>query len=61
MKQKITAAMLIATALPFSKAYAHTGSMEGAPVSGYLYFMLSLGTAYLVFLLIRMQRRKQQD
>jgi threonine/homoserine/homoserine lactone efflux protein len=61
MKPKFTALLLIATALPFSKALAYTASVHKAPVSTYMYVMLSIGAAYLLFLLIRMYRQKQQD
>jgi hypothetical protein len=53
--------MLLATALPFSKVYAHSVSLQSAPVTSYMYFMLSVGAAYFLFLVIRNYRRKQQN
>ena len=53
--------MLIATALPFSAVHAHTITEKQAPVVGYLYFMLSVGAAYFLFLLVRLYRQRQQD
>lgn len=61
MATKFTAAMLVATALPYSKAFAHSVNNSAAPVTGYLCFMLSIGAAYAVFLLLRMYRRKQEQ
>jgi hypothetical protein len=43
MATKITAAMLIATALPISKAFGHTVDNTSAPVTGYLCVMLGIG------------------
>jgi hypothetical protein len=60
MTVKFTALMLLATALPFPQAQAHTGSLQGAPINGYMYFMLGVGIVYFIFLLIRMQRRSNK-
>jgi uncharacterized membrane protein len=57
MTKKITAVMLIATLLPFTKAFANVGNSANVPVTGYLYLMLSIGAAYFLFLVIRMQRK----
>jgi predicted RND superfamily exporter protein len=61
MATKITAAMLIATALPISKAFGHTVDKTGAPVTGYLCVMLGIGAAYALFLVFRMFRKKQEN
>jgi threonine/homoserine/homoserine lactone efflux protein len=61
MKPKFTALLLIATALPFAKVFAHSVTVNKAPVSTYVYLMLAIGAAYLLFLIIRMFRQKQQD
>jgi NADH:ubiquinone oxidoreductase subunit K len=61
MTIKTTAIMLLATALPFTQVSAHTGSLERAPVTGYMYFMLAVGAAYSLFLLFRTYRRKQNQ
>lgn len=57
----MTATMLIATALPFSKAFGHSISKSGAPVTGYLYLMLGIGAAYTLFLVLRMYRKKHEN
>jgi len=60
MTRKITAAMLIATALPFSEAMANSGRGTKPGVTGYVYFMLALGMVYFLALVIRSAKRKQQ-
>ncbi len=60
MTVKLSALMLLATALPFTQAKAHTGSLQSAPINGYLYFMVGVGIVYFIFLLIRMQRRSNK-
>jgi len=60
MTVKIAALMLLATALPFTQANAHTGSLKGAPINGYLYFMVGVAVVYFVYLLIRTQRKSNR-
>ena len=57
MLHKITATLL-ATALPGMKVLAHSVHKPAGSVNGYLYVMLSIATAYFLFLVVRMQRRK---
>jgi divalent metal cation (Fe/Co/Zn/Cd) transporter len=57
MAKKITAAMLIATALPSFKAQAHFGDNRNVPVTGYLYLMIAIGATYFLFLVFRQQRK----
>ena len=61
MSSKTTAAMLIATALPFSQAFGHTVNKSNAPITAYACVMLGIGAAYSMFLVYRTMRRKQQD
>lgn len=57
MVKKMTAAMLLATALPFTKAAAHYGDKKNVPVSGYLFLMIGIGATYFLYLLVRVQRK----
>jgi hypothetical protein len=61
MTTKTAAILLLATALPFSEVHAHTGSLQKAPITGYMCFMLAIGVAYSAFLLYRTYRRKQNQ
>jgi hypothetical protein len=58
MSHKITA-LLLATALPGMKVLAHSVNKPAGSVNGYLYMMLSIAAVYLLFLVLRMQRKKQ--
>ena len=53
--------MLIATALPSSKAFAHSVDNSAAPVTHYLCVMLGIGIVYAAYLVLRMYRRKQEQ
>jgi len=61
MTKKLTAAMLTATLIPFSKAFAHSDNYKNGHVTGYLYLMLSIGAVYLLFLVVRTQRKNLKD
>jgi hypothetical protein len=57
MAKKIMAAMLIATALPFTEAAAHFGEKKNVPVSGYMFLMVGIGILYSLYLMVRVQRK----
>jgi hypothetical protein len=61
MTTKTTATLLLATALPFSQVQAHSGSLQKAPITGYICFMLAVAGAYSLYLVVRTYRRKQQN
>jgi hypothetical protein len=58
MVRKITAILLLATALPALQASANSG--RPAPVNDYQYFMITLGGLYFLFLLVRMFKRSHK-
>lgn len=57
MATKIMAAMLLATALPFTNTYANYGEKNNVPVSGYMFLMIGIGAVYFLYLLVRLQRK----
>jgi hypothetical protein len=61
MATKTIAALLIATALPFSNAYGHSVNKTGAPITGYLCVMLAIGLTYTFFLVVRTQRKRPEN
>jgi len=56
MATKFMASLLLATALPLPKAFAHYGEGTDVPVTGYLFLMTAIGAIYFLYLLVRVQR-----
>lgn len=61
MQTKTTTALLLATALPSSTLLAHSVHKHEASVNGYLFLMIAIAAVYLLFLIARVQRRKQRN